>query len=137
MLLYCPMGHIARGSGGFLLLVSGNVKKFLTNQHLHFIMILIFGRARSAEKPILLLIEKGNEMFEKIKNLLVEELSVKEEEITLSAELVNDLGINSLELADLVLLCEEKFDVEIGDDDIHKFVTVGDVVDYLSAKADD
>ena len=76
-------------------------------------------------------------MFEKIKNLLVEELSVKEEDITMSAELVNDLGINSLELADLVLLCEEKFDIEIGDDDIHKFVTVGDVVDYLSAKADD
>jgi acyl carrier protein len=76
-------------------------------------------------------------MFEKIKNLLVEELSVKEEDITMSAELVNDLGINSLELADLVLLCEEKFDIEIGDDDIHKFVTVGDVVDYLSTKAED
>ena len=45
----------------------------------------------------------GNEMFEKIKNLLVEELSVKEEDVTMSAELVNDLGINSLELADLVL----------------------------------
>ena len=56
---------------------------------------------------------------------------------TISAELVNDLGINSLELADLVLLCEERFDIEIGDDDIHKFVTVGDVVDYLSAKADE
>ena len=79
----------------------------------------------------------GNEMIEKIKNLLVEELSVKEEDVTMSAELVNDLGINSLELADLVLLCEEKFDIEIGDDDIHKFVTVGDVVDYLSAKAED
>ena len=75
-------------------------------------------------------------MFEKIKNLLVEELSVKEEDITLSAELVNDLGINSLELADLVLLCEEKFDIEISDDDIHKFVTIGDVVEYLSSKSD-
>ena len=76
-------------------------------------------------------------MFEKIKNLLVEELSVKEADVTMSAELVNDLCINSLELADLVLLCEEKFDIEIGDDDIHKFVTVGDVVDYLSTKAED
>ena len=75
-------------------------------------------------------------MFEKVKELLVEELSVNPDDVTMSAELVNDLGINSLELADLVLLCEEKFDIEISDDDIHKFVTIGDVVDYLSAKAD-
>ncbi len=75
-------------------------------------------------------------MFEKVKNLLVEELSVNPDDITLSAELVNDLGVNSLELADLVLLCEEKFDIEITDDEIHKFVTVGDIVDFLNAKAD-
>ncbi len=75
-------------------------------------------------------------MFDKVKNLLVEELSVNPEDVTLSAELVNDLGVNSLELADLVLLCEEKFDIEITDDEIHKFVTVGDIVDFLSAKAD-
>lgn len=75
-------------------------------------------------------------MFDKVKNLLVEELSVNPEDVTLSAELVNDLGVNSLELADLVLLCEEKFDIEITDDEIHKFVTVGDIVEYLSAKAD-
>ena len=69
-------------------------------------------------------------MFDKVKDLLVEELSVNPEDVTLSAELVNDLGINSLELADSVLLCEEKF--EIGDDAVHKFITVGDVVDYLN-----
>ncbi len=74
-------------------------------------------------------------MFEKVKELLVEELSVKADDITPSAELVNDLGINSLELADLVLLCEQKFDVEISDEDIHTFVTVGDIVEYLSNKA--
>lgn len=71
-------------------------------------------------------------MYEKIKELLVEELSIKAEDITPQSELVSDLGINSLELADLVLLCEEKFDIEIGDDVIHKFITVGDVADYLS-----
>jgi acyl carrier protein len=74
-------------------------------------------------------------MFEKVKELLVEELSVKADDVTPSAELVNDLGINSLELADLVLLCEQNFDVEISDDDIHTFVTVGDIVEYLSKKA--
>jgi len=75
-------------------------------------------------------------MFEKVKELLVEELSVNPDDVTLSAELVNDLGINSLELADLVLLCEEKFDLEISDDDIHKFVTIGDIVEYLNNKAE-
>lgn len=72
-------------------------------------------------------------MFEQIKEMLVNELSVNAEDITMSAELVADLGINSLELADLILLCEEKFDIEIGDDDIRNFITVGDVVNYLSA----
>lgn len=71
-------------------------------------------------------------MFEKIKNLLVEELSVDEAAINPDAELVNDLGINSLELADLVLQCEERFNIEISDDEIHKFVTVGDVANYLA-----
>ena len=71
-------------------------------------------------------------MFEIVKALLVEELSIEESQITPDAELVNDLGINSLELADLVLLCEEKFDTELGDDVIHKFLTVGDVADYLA-----
>lgn len=66
-------------------------------------------------------------MFEKVKALLVDELNINEADITPSAELVTDLGINSLELADLVLLCEERFDIEISDDEIHKFITVGDV----------
>ena len=70
-------------------------------------------------------------MFEQIKDLLVEELQVNPDEVTPDAELVNDLGINSLELADLVLQCEERFDIEISDDEIHKFVTVGDVANYL------
>ena len=75
-------------------------------------------------------------MFEKVKELLVEELSVEADEITPSAELVNDLGINSLELADLVMLCEDKFGVSIDDDDAQKFVTVGDVAEYLSEKSE-
>ncbi len=74
-------------------------------------------------------------MYEKIKELLVDELSINPDDITPSAELVADLGINSLELADLVLLCEEKFDIEIGDDVVHKFITVGDVANYLEEVA--
>ncbi len=71
-------------------------------------------------------------MFERVKEILMEEMQVSEDLITNDAELVNDLGVNSLELADLILLCEEKFDIEINDEDIHKFVTVGDVVAYLA-----
>jgi acyl carrier protein len=73
-------------------------------------------------------------MFEKIKNLLVEELRVNPDDITPEAELANDLGINSLELADLILLCEEKFGITIDDDDLHTFITIGDVVAYLEKK---
>ena len=73
-------------------------------------------------------------MFEQIKNLLVEELRVNPADITPEAELANDLGINSLELADLILLCEEKFGITIDDDDLHTFITIGDVVKYLEKK---
>ncbi len=72
-------------------------------------------------------------MFEQVKDMLVNELSVNADDVTMSAELVADLGVNSLELADLILLCEEKFDIEIGDEDIRNFITVGDVVNYLSS----
>ena len=72
-------------------------------------------------------------MFEKLKQLLVDELSIDENDITLEAELSGDLGINSIELADLVMLCEDKFGIEINDEDLHTLVTVGDVVDYLES----
>ena len=71
--------------------------------------------------------------FEKLKELLVDELQIDEADITLDAELSGDLGINSIELADLVMLCEEKFNIEIEDGDLHKLVTVGDVVNYLES----
>lgn len=73
-------------------------------------------------------------MFENLKKFLVEELRVKAEDITMEAELAGDLGINSLELADLVYLCEEKFNVVIDDEDLHNFITVGDVVRYLESQ---
>ena len=73
-------------------------------------------------------------MFEQIKNALIDELDVDEELITPDAEFVNDLKLNSLELADLVVLCEDKFEVEIEEQDIHSLITVGDLVDYLESK---
>ena len=73
-------------------------------------------------------------MFEDVKKMLVEDLSVSEDRIVPEAELVNDLGINSLELADLIMICEEKYGIAVDDDDIHRFITVGDIVEYLEEK---
>lgn len=72
-------------------------------------------------------------MYDRIKNVLVSKLQLNENEITPDFELVNDLGINSLELADLVMECEEEFDIEIDDNSIRSFVTVGDVAKYLES----
>lgn len=74
-------------------------------------------------------------MFETLKAILVEELQLDADEITMESNLANDLGINSIELADLVMICEEKFSVEFQDEDIYKFVTVGDVVNFLEENA--
>lgn len=73
-------------------------------------------------------------MFETLKKLLVDELQLDGDLITPEAELSADLGINSIDLANLVMICEEKFDMTIDDDDIHKFVTVADIMAYLEEK---
>ena len=73
-------------------------------------------------------------MYEKFADLLVDELQIDKKDITMDAELANDLGINSIELADLVMLCEDRFGIEINDDDIRGFTTVGDVVNYLESQ---
>ena len=72
-------------------------------------------------------------MFENLKQFIVEEFKVNPDDVTPDAELVGDLGINSLELADLVYLCEEKFNVSIDDEELHNFNTVGDVARYLES----
>ncbi len=72
-------------------------------------------------------------MFEEIKNLLVEEMSIDASEIKEDAEFINDLGFNSLELADLVAICEEKYDVDLEEDKIRELLTVGDFTKYLES----
>lgn len=72
-------------------------------------------------------------MFEEIKNMLVEEMAIDEEEIKEDAEFVNDLGFNSLEIADLIALCEEKYDVDLEEDKMKGIVTVGDFANYLES----
>ena len=74
-------------------------------------------------------------MFETLKEYLVKEFRLNPDDVTMEAELIADLGINSLELADLILLCEDKFNVVIDDEEIRNFNTVGDVVRYLEKES--
>ena len=74
-------------------------------------------------------------MFERVKNLLVDKLNIDAELITPEAELEKDLGINSLDVYELVVGCEEEFDVEIADEDARSFITVADIVKFLEEKA--
>ena len=70
-------------------------------------------------------------MYDKIKAMLVDEFDIKESDITPESDLSQDLGINSVELMDLAMRCEEEFDIQFPDDDIHKFVTVNDIVSFI------
>ena len=70
-------------------------------------------------------------MFEKIKKLLVEQMGMDEKLITPEAKLIADLKLNSLELAEFILTCEEEFKVSIEDNDLKKLICIKDIVDYL------
>lgn len=75
---------------------------------------------------------EDNRMFEQLKALLVEKFLIDEEEISLDAELAADLGINSIEQAELLEACAEQFNIDVDDEgDIPQLVTVGDVVEFL------
>lgn len=73
-------------------------------------------------------------MLEKIKEIIVEQLEIKAEEITEQTNLKEDLGADSLDLYELVMALEDEYSVEIPSEDLEKLATVGDVVDYLKEK---
>ena len=73
----------------------------------------------------------SEEIFEKIKDIIVEQLGVTENTITMEASFIDDLGADSLDIVELIMALEEEFDLEIPDADAEKVVTVGDVVDYI------
>jgi acyl carrier protein len=72
--------------------------------------------------------------MEQITAILVESFGLTPDEIQPDSRLEADLGINSLELAELALRCDEEFGVEIDDEDIHRLITVGDVANYIEEK---
>ena len=73
----------------------------------------------------------SEEVFEKVKGIIVEQLGVSETAVTMEASFIDDLGADSLDIVELVMALEEEFDIEFPDADAEKVVTVGDVVDYI------
>ncbi|MDI6604682.1 acyl carrier protein [Aceticella autotrophica] len=69
--------------------------------------------------------------FEKIRDIIVEQLGVDPGEVTMESSFIDDLGADSLDIVELIMALEEEFDVEIPDEDAEKIKTVGDVVEYL------
>lgn len=74
------------------------------------------------------------EILAKVTKVTVEELSVKEEEVTEAASFTEDLGADSLDVVELVMAFEEEFGIDIPDDDVAQLKTVGDAVNYIKAK---
>ena len=74
-------------------------------------------------------------IFEKIKEIVVEQLGVDEEEVTEKASFVDDLGADSLDIVELIMALEEEFDMEIPDEDAEKISTVGDAIKYIKEHA--
>ena len=70
-------------------------------------------------------------MFESIKRLLVDQMGIDEKLINPDAKLIADLKLNSLELAEFILTCEEEFGISIKDEDLKKLVCVNDIVEYI------
>lgn len=74
------------------------------------------------------------EIFEKVKEIVVEQLSVKAEDVTPQSNFANDLNADSLDTVELVMALEEEFDIEIPDEAAEKITTVQEAVDYINNK---
>ncbi len=72
---------------------------------------------------------------ERVKKIVVEQLGVKEDEVTNAASFVDDLGADSLDTVELVMALEEEFDTEIPDEEAEKITTVQQAIDYVNANS--
>lgn len=73
----------------------------------------------------------SEEILEKVKAIIVEQLGVADTSVTMKSSFIDDLGADSLDIVELVMAIEEEFDIEIPDTDAEKVVTVEDVVEYI------
>ena len=74
---------------------------------------------------------------EKIKNIIIEQLGVSADEVVPEASFVDDLGVDSLDLVELVMVLEEEFGKEIPDEDAEKIQTVKDAINYINGHMSD
>jgi acyl carrier protein len=70
---------------------------------------------------------------EKVKQIIVEQLGVEENEVTATASFVDDLGADSLDVVELVMAFEEAFEIDIPDEDAEKILTVQQAIDYIKS----
>ena len=71
-------------------------------------------------------------MFDKLKEIIADKLSVNEDEITMESTFIDELGADSLDIVELIMALEEELEMEIPDEDAEGFKTVGDVVEYIT-----
>ena len=74
---------------------------------------------------------------QKVKEIIVDQLGVDENEVVEDAHFIEDLGADSLDTVELVMAFEEEFNIEIPDDDAEKITTVGTAISYLKEKVED
>jgi len=86
-------------------------------------------------KKVKELFDSAQKIFEKVKQIIVENLGKDPGAITKDSDLRNDLGITSLELIGMVMEFEDTFNIEINEEGLEKIKTVGDIVDYIEEKA--
>ena len=72
---------------------------------------------------------------ERVKNIIVEQLGIEADQVKPEAQFVNDLGADSLDTVELIMALEEEFDIEIPDDKAEKIKTVGEAISYIEANA--
>ncbi len=71
------------------------------------------------------------QVFDKVKEIIVDQLGVEEDQVTMEASFIEDLGADSLDIVELIMALEEEFGLEIPDDEAEKISTVSDAVDYI------
>ena len=72
--------------------------------------------------------------FDKVKNIVVEQLGVSEADVQIDSTFIDDLGADSLDIVELIMAFEEEYGVEIPSEDLEKITTVGDIVEYMKSK---
>jgi acyl carrier protein len=78
----------------------------------------------------------SNDVLERVKKIVIEQLGVKEDEVKSDSSFVDDLGADSLDTVELVMALEEEFEIEIPDEEAEKITTIQQAVDYISSNAD-